>query len=75
MPEKGKKAQSGWLDAIIGLPAGLFYSICVSARVPMMNKRDAANRKHVLFRNPRRVPSVNSKLRKVNPPKTSRRFL
>ena len=41
----------GWLDAIIGLPAGLFYGTGIPACVLVMNKKDAATRKHVLFIN------------------------
>jgi len=43
--------KQGWLDAIIGLPAGLFYGTGIPACVLVMNKQDAANRKHVLFIN------------------------
>jgi type I restriction enzyme M protein len=43
--------KQGWLDAIIGLPAGLFYGTGIPACVLVMNKRDAASRKHVLFIN------------------------
>ena len=41
--------KQGWLDAIIGLPAGLFYGTGIPACVLVMNKQDAAGRKHVLF--------------------------
>ena len=43
--------ERGWLDAIIGLPAGLFYGTGIPACVLVMNKQDAANRDHVLFIN------------------------
>lgn len=43
--------ERGWLDAIIGLPAGLFYGTGIPACVLVMNKKDAANRKHVFFIN------------------------
>jgi type I restriction enzyme M protein len=43
--------KQGWLDAIIGLPAGLFYGTGIPACVLVMNKQDAPNRKHVLFIN------------------------
>lgn len=43
--------RQGWLDAVIGLPAGLFYGTGIPACVLVMNKQDAANRKHVLFIN------------------------
>ena len=41
----------GCLEAIIGLPAGLFYGTGIPACVLVMNKKDAANREHVLFIN------------------------
>ena len=41
----------GWLDAVIGLPAGLFYGTGIPACVLVMNKKDAASRKHVFFIN------------------------
>jgi type I restriction enzyme M protein len=41
----------GWLEAVIGLPAGLFYGTGIPACVLVMNKRDAAKRKHVFFIN------------------------
>jgi type I restriction enzyme M protein len=43
--------QRGWLEAIIGLPAGLFYGTGIPACVLVMNKKDATARKHVLFIN------------------------
>lgn len=42
---------SGWLEAIIGLPAGLFYGTGIPACVLVMNKKNAATRKHVVFIN------------------------
>ena len=41
----------GWLDAVIGLPAGLFYGTGIPACVLVMNKKHAASRKHVFFIN------------------------
>ncbi|GLI39496.1 N-6 DNA methylase [Geobacter hydrogenophilus] len=41
----------GWLEAIIGLPAGLFYGTGIPACVLVLNKQDAANRDHVFFIN------------------------
>jgi len=41
----------GWLEAIIGLPAGLFYGTGIPACVLVINKKDAATRKHVFFIN------------------------
>ena len=43
--------EHGWLDAVIGLPAGLFYGTGIPACVLVMNKKDAAARKHVFFIN------------------------
>lgn len=43
--------EHGWLEAVIGLPAGLFYGTGIPACVLVMNKKDAATRKHVLFIN------------------------
>jgi len=43
--------EKGWLEAVIGLPAGLFYGTGIPACVLVMNKKDAATRKHVLFIN------------------------
>ena len=41
----------GWLEAVIGLPAGLFYGTGIPACVLVMNKKGAADRKHVFFIN------------------------
>ena len=43
--------ERGVLDAVIGLPAGLFYGTGIPACVLVMNKKDAAERKHVFFIN------------------------
>ncbi|MDC8447024.1 MAG: N-6 DNA methylase [Nitrospira sp.] len=43
--------ERGWLEAVIGLPAGLFYSTGIPACVLVMNKQGAAERKHVFFIN------------------------
>ena len=43
--------ERGWLQAIIGLPAGLFYGTGIPACVLVMNKKDAQTRKHVIFIN------------------------
>lgn len=43
--------EHGWLEAIIGLPAGLFYGTGIPACVLVMNKHDSATRKHVFFIN------------------------
>jgi type I restriction enzyme M protein len=41
----------GWLEAVIGLPEGLFYGTGIKACVLVMNKGTASKRKHVLFIN------------------------
>ncbi|MGE0558674.1 MAG: N-6 DNA methylase, partial [Burkholderiales bacterium] len=43
--------KQGWLEAVIGLPAGLFYGTGIPACVLVLNKKDAANRKQVFFIN------------------------
>jgi len=43
--------ERGWLEAIIGLPAGLFYGTGIPACVLVLNKQDAARREHVVFIN------------------------
>lgn len=43
--------EHGWLEAVIGLPAGLFYGTGIPACVLVMNKKGAADRKHVFFIN------------------------
>jgi type I restriction enzyme M protein len=43
--------QRGWLEAVIGLPAGLFYGTGIPACVLVFDKKDAAARKDVLFIN------------------------
>ena len=43
--------ERGWLEAIIGLPAGLFYGTGIPACVLVMNKLGAEARKHVVFIN------------------------
>ncbi len=43
--------EKGWLETIIGLPAGLFYGTGIPACVLVMNKKDAAARKQVFFIN------------------------
>lgn len=43
--------ERGWLEAIIGLPAGLFYGTGIPACVLVLNKKDAPKRKHVVLIN------------------------
>ena len=46
-----KLITNGVLEAVIGLPASLFYGTGIPACVLVMNKQGAADRKHVLFIN------------------------
>lgn len=43
--------ERGWLEAIIGLPAGLFYGTGIPACVLVMSKQGVKDRKHVFFIN------------------------
>ena len=43
--------EKGWLEAVIGLPAGLFYGTGIPACLLVMNKKDAPSRDHVFFIN------------------------
>jgi type I restriction enzyme M protein len=43
--------EHGWLEAVIGLPAGLFYGTGIPACILVMNKKDAQARKHIVFIN------------------------
>lgn len=43
--------ERGWLEAIVGLPPGLFYGTGIPACVLVMNKKGAAERRHVVFIN------------------------
>jgi type I restriction enzyme M protein len=43
--------EHGWLEAVIGLPAGLFYGTGIPACIIVMNKKSAQDRKHVIFIN------------------------
>lgn len=43
--------KQGWLDAVIGLPSGLFYGTGIPACILVMNKEHAAEREDVLFIN------------------------
>ena len=49
--------EHGWLEAVIGLPAGLFYGTGIPACVLVMNKKDAASREARLLHQCRpRIP-------------------
>jgi type I restriction enzyme M protein len=43
--------ERGWLEAVIGLPAGLFYGTGIPACILVINKKDAVERKDVFFIN------------------------
>ena len=43
--------EKGWLEAIIGLPAGLFYGTGIPACVLVMNKQGAKDRTHIVIIN------------------------
>lgn len=43
--------ERGYLEAVIGLPANLFYGTGIPACILVMNKQGAAERRHVLFLN------------------------
>jgi type I restriction enzyme M protein len=43
--------ERGWIEAIIGLPAGLFYGTGIPACLLVMNKKDAQERREVVFIN------------------------
>ena len=43
--------ERGWLEAIIGLPGQLFYGTGIPACILVLNKKGAADRKHVVFIN------------------------
>ena len=46
-----KFIEEGILEAVIGLPQGLFYGTGIPACILVFNKANAANRKHVVFIN------------------------
>lgn len=41
----------GWLEAVIGLPSGLFYGTGIPASILVFNKEGAQEREHVVFIN------------------------
>lgn len=51
--------QAGHLEAVIGLPPGLFYGTGIPACVLVLNKKDANRRKRVLFINAEAVHKVD----------------
>jgi type I restriction enzyme M protein len=64
--------ERGWLEAVIGLPAGLFYGTGIPACVLVMNKKDSASRGHVFFINADREYR-EGKARTSSVPRTSPR--
>lgn len=62
----------GWLEAIIGLPAGLFYGTGIPACLLVMNKKDAQTRKHVVFINADRDYGEDKAQNFLRPEDTSR---
>ena len=48
---RAKLINQGQLEAVIGLPSGLFYGTGIPACVLVINKQNSANRDHVLFIN------------------------
>ena len=59
--------ERGILEAVIGLPAGLFYGTGIPASVLVINKKNAANRKEVLFINADREYKEGKNQNKLRP--------
>ncbi|MEO8852322.1 MAG: N-6 DNA methylase, partial [Ginsengibacter sp.] len=57
----------GYLEAVIGLPSGLFYGTGIGASVIVINKKDAHNRDHVLFINADREYKEGKNQNKLRP--------
>tara|TARA_R110001632_G_scaffold150870_3_gene268382 strand:- start:1893 stop:4469 length:2577 start_codon:yes stop_codon:yes gene_type:complete len=57
----------GYLEAVIGLPAGLFYGTGIPASIIVINKKDAAARKEVLFINADREYKEGKNQNKLRP--------
>ncbi|WP_205853604.1 N-6 DNA methylase [Polaribacter filamentus] len=57
----------GYLEAVIGLPSGLFYGTGIPASVLIINKKGAANRKEVLFINADREYKEGKNQNKLRP--------
>ena len=58
---------AGQLEAVIGLPPGLFYGTGIPACVLVLNKKDANKRKHVLFINADREYSEGKNQNSLRP--------
>lgn len=59
--------ERGLLEAVVGLPAGLFYGTGIPASVLVINKKDAAKRKQVLFINADREYKEGKNQNKLRP--------
>lgn len=59
--------ERGYLEAVIGLPAGLFYGTGIPASILVINKKDAATRKEVLFINADREYKEGKNQNKLRP--------
>jgi len=57
----------GYLEAVIGLPPGLFYGTGIPASVIVVNKKDAHLREHVLFINADREYEEGKNQNKLRP--------
>lgn len=57
----------GYLEAVVGLPQGLFYGTGIPASVLIINKKDAATRKEVLFINADREYKEGKNQNKLRP--------
>jgi type I restriction enzyme M protein len=64
--------EHGWLEAVIGLPAGLFYGTGIPACVLVMNKKDVADRDHVFSSMPT-ANTAKARRKTFSAPKTSPR--
>ncbi len=59
--------ERGYLEAVVGLPAGLFYGTGIPASVLVINKKDAGQREKVLFINADREYKEGKNQNKLRP--------
>lgn len=59
--------ERGYLEAVIGLPSGLFYGTGIPASILVINRKDAASRKEVLFINADREYKEGKNQNKLRP--------
>jgi type I restriction enzyme M protein len=59
--------EHGYLEAVVGLPSGLFYGTGIPASLLIINKKGAANRKDVLFINADREYKEGKNQNKLRP--------